>query len=182
MGTSALNKNVKLLAYICIIMLAVQAVNVHLAYVLNNFGILPRNLYSLPGIYASVFLHGSWAHLLNNLFGLVIFGSLCLLRGSRFFISSSLFIITLTGLLVWFFGRPAVHIGASGWVFGLWSLSIAIAWFQRSFVNIVIAVFVVFFYGGMLYGVLPVDSSVSFEAHMFGAISGVLYAWMSSKR
>ena len=182
MSGRSLNKNVKLLATICLIMLAVHAVNIYLNGALNNFGIMPRNIYSLPFIYTTVFLHGSWAHLLNNLFGFIIFGSLCLLRGSRFFIGSSFFIITVTGLLIWLFGRQAVHIGASGWIFGLWSLSIAIAWFERSFVNIVIAIFVVFFYGGMIYGVLPGDSTISFEAHLFGAASGVLYAWMTSKK
>lgn len=182
MSNSSLNKNVKLLVGICLIMAGVHAVNMFLNGFLLNFGILPRNIYSLPYIFSAPFLHGSWMHLLNNLFGMAIFGALCLLRGRRFFISSSLFIIIVSGLLVWFFGRPAVHIGASGWIFGLWSLSIAIAWFQRSFVNIVIAIFVIFFYGGMMYGVLPGDKSISFEAHLFGAIAGVLYAAMAGKR
>lgn len=94
---------------------------------------------------------------------------------------SSLIIIVLTGLLVWVFARKAVHIGASGWVFGLWSLSIAIAFFQRSFVNIAIAVFVLFFYGGMIYGVLPQDRYVSFESHLFGAIAGIVCAYFMTK-
>lgn len=180
MSSSSLNKNVKLLAGICVVMVAVHAVNIFLNGFLLHFGIMPRDVYSLPYIFSAPFLHGSWMHLANNLFGMAIFGALCLLRGRRFFINSSLFIIIVAGLLIWFFGRPALHIGASGWIFGLWSLSIAIAWFQRSFVNIVIAIFVIVFYGGMLYGVLPGDKSISFEAHLFGAISGVLYAWMTS--
>jgi len=78
---------------------------------------------------------------------------------------------------VWLFGRPAIHIGASGWVFGLWSLSIAIAWFERKPVNILLALIIVLLYGGMIYGVLPGDQGVSWEAHLFGAISGIMAAW-----
>lgn len=84
------------------------------------------------------------------------------------------------------FARTASHIGASGWVFGLWSLSIAMAVFDRSLKNIVIALIVVFLYGGMIYGVLPGDPRISFEAHIFGAIAGVLcaffYRLITSKR
>ncbi len=163
-------------------MLAVHTVNIFFHGALLNFGIYPRDVYSLPFIYTSVFIHGSWAHLINNLFGLVIFSSLCMIRGGKYFVSSSLFIITITGIAVWFFGRPATHIGASGWIFGLWSLSIALAWFQRSFGNIVIAILVIIFYGGMIFGVLPRDSAVSYEAHLFGALSGVLYAWITAKK
>lgn len=181
MANQSLVGKVKLLAGLCLVLLAVHAVNVHLNGFLNNFGILPRNIYSLPHIFTGVFLHGSWGHLFNNIFGLVVFGGLCLLRGKSFFIKSSLFIVAFTGLAIWVFGRPAMHIGASGWIFGLWSLSIALAWFQRSFLNICIAVFVVFFYGGMLYGILPTDASVSFEAHFFGAIMGVIYAWLVAR-
>lgn len=182
MARSSLTENIKLLFGICLLMLTVHVVNIFLNGFLFNFGIQPHNVYSLPYIFSAPFLHGSWAHLLNNLFGLTIFGGLCLLRGRRFFVGSSLFIITVTGLLVWTFSWRGPHIGASGWIFGLWSLSIATAWFQRDFVSIVIAVFVIFFYGGMIFGVLPRDPAVSFESHLYGAISGVLYAWMKRKK
>ncbi len=83
--------------------------------------------------------------------------------------------------MVWLFARPAIHIGASGWIFGLWSLTIAMAWFDRRFINIVIAVFVIFFYGGMFYGVLPGRPGVSFESHLFGAVAGVICALLMAK-
>jgi membrane associated rhomboid family serine protease len=96
------------------------------------------------------------------------------------FVYSSVIIITVSGILVWLFGRDANHIGASGWVFGLWSLSISLAWFDRRMMNIVIAILVILFYGGMVFGMLPQDSSVSFESHLFGALAGVLAAWSST--
>ena len=145
---------------------------------LYQFGLEPRQLSRLPGIYISPFLHGSLAHLLNNLFGLFIFSSILFLHSLRRYLWSSFFIITLTGLLVWLFGRSALHIGASGWIFGLWSLTMATAWFDRKPLNILIALVVAFFYGGMLWGVLPTDPGVSFESHLFGALAGVVCAFV----
>lgn len=145
---------------------------------LYQFGLMPRQLESLPGIYIAPFLHGSLVHLINNLFGLFIFSGLLFVHSLSRYLWSSFFIITLTGILVWCFGRNAMHIGASGWIFGLWSLTIATAWFDRRFINILIAIAVLFFYGGMLWGVLPTDPGVSFESHLFGAISGVVCAFV----
>lgn len=93
------------------------------------------------------------------------------------FVIASFIIISSGGFLVWVFGRPAMHIGASGWVFGLWSLSIAIAWFERKPVNILLALVIVLLYGGMIYGMLPGERGVSWEAHLFGVISGIMAAW-----
>ncbi len=182
MASESIVARVKLLFSLCMFLILVHAANVFLQGYLLQFGILPREPTSLPFIFTTVFIHGSWAHLFNNLFGLVIFGSLCLLRGRRYFINASLFIIVVGGLLVWAFGRPAIHIGASGWIFGLWSLSIALAWYQKSFINFAIAVLVLFFYGGMIYGVLPADKAISFEAHLAGAFAGILCAANSRTR
>jgi len=182
MRKDSLNKKIKIIVLLCLTMLAVHVVNLLLNGSLQHFGIYPREITSLPYIFSAVFIHGSWAHLLNNLFGFCIFSSLCLLRGSAFFLKSSLFIIILTGLLVWLFARSNTHIGASGWIFGLWSLSIALAWFQRSFSNIAIALFVLIFYGGMIYGVLPTTGKVSFESHLFGALAGIICAWYFSRK
>ncbi|MFL0811131.1 MAG: rhomboid family intramembrane serine protease [Agarilytica sp.] len=176
--------SIKIIVSICIWMFLIHFANILAGFQLNQFGIRPGDTHSLPFIFSAPWLHGSWAHLLNNLMGLTVFGLLSLLRGPKFFTFSSMIIITLTGLQVWAFGRSgAIHIGASGWIFGLWSLSIAIAWFQKSWSNLLIACFVVFFYGGMIWGVLPSDPHVSFESHLFGAISGVIAAYiMSSSR
>ena len=166
---------------ICGVMIAVYAFNFAFQGALFSWGLVPRQFKSLPGIYAAPFLHGSLGHLVNNLIGLVIFSSLLFVHSLKHYLWSSFFIITLTGLLVWLFARPALHIGASGWVFGLWSLLIATAWFDRKLINILLAVVVAFFYGGMLYGVLPTDPRISFESHLFGVVAGVFCALFQKK-
>ena len=118
----------------------------------------------------------------NNMVGLAALGSLCLLRSARLFLVGSLFIITVGGILVWCFGRPALHIGASGWIFGLWSLSIALALFDRRPANLLLATVVILLYGGMVYGVLPGDPGVSFESHLAGAIAGFCWAFLYTRK
>ncbi len=169
---------IRLLTSVLLLMVAIHIVNTFTDGSLVNFGIIPKDPGTLPFIFTAPFIHGSWGHLLNNLFGMGVFSALCLIRGVRFYVLSSLIIIVSTGVCVWLVGRPNIHVGASGWIFGLWSLSIAMAWFQRSFVNIAIAVFVALFYGGMAFGVLPSNPNISFESHLFGAISGVLCAYL----
>ncbi len=171
----------KIILWLAGAMCAVHIANIATGFQLIQYGIKPHVINSLPGIYAAPFLHGGLDHLLNNLVGFAIFSWLCMMRTIRLYDWSSLFIITTSGLMIWFLGRPAVHIGASGWIFGLWSLSIALAWFDRRALNIFIAIVVVFLYGGMVYGVLPGNPRISFEAHLFGALSGILAAWLSTK-
>ena len=161
------------------VMCAMYVASASSGFRLLKYGIEPRVIESLPHIYLMPFLHSSLQHLSNNLIGFTIFSLLCLMRSVRLYLWSSFFIITVSGLLVWLFGRPAVHIGASGWIFGLWSLSIMLALFDRSVLNIVIALAVVFLYGGMIYGIFPNNPGVSFEAHLFGAFAGAMAAWLS---
>jgi membrane associated rhomboid family serine protease len=40
----------------------------------------------------------------------------------------------------------------------------------------------VFFYGGMVFGVLPTAGYISFESHLFGAIAGIFAAFTLSKK
>jgi len=172
---------IKIVATVLLALIAVFIVNQLSGGQLNQFGIRPGVTSAWYHIFTAPFIHGSMIHLVNNLIGMAVFSAICLLRSVRFYLYSSFFIITVTGILVWVFARNASHIGASGWIFGLWSLSIAMAWFDRKLSSILIAIAVLFFYGGMIYGVLPTTPGVSFEAHLFGAISGVLYAFCSKK-
>jgi len=176
-------QRIKIIMSLCGLMTIIHIVNISLNSQLNAFGIIPGNMNTLPHVFTAPFLHGDWTHLVNNVIGLAIFSALSLIRGVKFFVHSSVIIIVLTGIAVWLFARSgATHIGASGWIFGLWSLSIAIAWFQRSFLNIVIAVFVAVFYGGMVWGVLPTNPYVSFESHLFGAIAGIVAAYILTRK
>ncbi len=164
------------------LMLVIHGLTALLGGPLTSLGIHPRDIGSIYTILTAPWLHADLSHLTNNLWAFAIFGSLCMLNGPRIFTRASLVIIVLGGLLLWLFGRDSSHIGASGWVFGLWSFAIAQGWFERSPRTIIIAVLVVLLYGGVAWGMLPTDGRISFEGHAFGALAGVFAAYMVAKR
>ena len=176
-----LQGRINLLVAILLGLVAIQLLNVQLEGALVQYGIVPRNLPRWHHIFTAPFIHGGYGHLFNNLIGLGIFSAVCLMRSVRFYLTASLTIIVMGGALVWLFGRSATHVGASGWIFGLWSLSIATAWFDRRLRNIALSIVVVLAYGGMIFGVLPTDPGVSFEMHLAGAVAGVFCAFVHSK-
>jgi membrane associated rhomboid family serine protease len=143
---------------------------------------LPYLAGSLRGILLSPLLHGSFSHLMSNTFPLLLLGGFVAIRGAKTIIGVSLLVIVLGGLLVWIVGRPAVHIGASGLVFGYFGFLVAQGWYERSIVSIVVAVGVLLLYGGIIFGVLPQSGFISWEGHLFGLVAGVLAARMSRRQ
>ena len=114
-------KGFKTIASLAIFMVALQLLNVATGYSLVAFGLVPRTVHGLVGIITSPFLHASFAHLSANLIPFLILGTLVIVEGLNRFLTVSAIIILLGGSLVWLFGFSGVHIGASGWVFGLWA-------------------------------------------------------------
>ncbi len=145
---------------------------------LERFGLVPRHLGGLTGIVAMPFLHGSLAHLMSNTVPLLL--TLLLLAGSR---ANSVQIVVAVTLLgggaLWLFGRTALHIGASGLVFGLVAFHICAGFFERRAQSIVIALVVGALYATtLLQGVLPTQRGVSWDGHLFGALAGALVAFV----
>lgn len=146
---------------------------------LEQFGLIPRNAPHTIGIVAMPFLHGSLQHIMSNTVPLLIL--LTLLAGSR---ANSrtivLIIVLLGGALLWLFGRgSALHIGASGLVFGLAVFLIVSGLLERRVVPLLIAAFVTFMYGSsLLSGILPWQPGVSWDGHLFGGIAGAVAAFV----
>ena len=152
---------------------------------LDQFGVVPRRLGGLPGIAVMPFLHANLQHLLSNTIPLVVL--LILLAGSRAESWEVVFTISLLGgCLLWVFGRPATHIGASGLVSGLIAFLMLSGFLEQRIVPLMISLLVGFLYGGsLLMGVLPrFGSLVSWDGHLCGALAGglVAYALMRESR
>ena len=124
----------------------------------------------------SPFLHSSFNHVLSNTIPFLALGSLVAFRGKQTLLGVSAFIILLGGGGVWLVGRSAFHVGASGLVFGYFGYLVARGWYNRRPSSILIAVAVFLLYGGLLLGALPTMGFISWEAHLFGLIAGVLAA------
>ena len=151
-------------------------VNTFTGHQLDVFGIYPRNIETLPGIILWPFLHANFNHIILNTTPLLFMGYLVALRGRGLFVSSSLFILIVGGLGVWLFGRASFHIGASGLVFGYFGFLVAIGIYERSISGLAIASLTLFYYGGIIFGVLPTNSFISWEGHLFGLLAGILAA------
>jgi membrane associated rhomboid family serine protease len=150
---------------------------------LSVFGIEPRTISGLIGIFAAPLIHGSVMHLVSNTIPLLFLGSVLYFFYPR--IGGIVFFRAYfwTNILVWLFARPANHIGASGVVYSLAFFLIFFGLFRRDFVSILISVLTLLLYGGVFYGVLPTDPRVSWESHFAGALVGITSAiTFSSKK
>jgi len=90
--------------------------------------------------------------------------------------------VVIGGLLTWLWGRSANHIGASGLIFSLWGYLLLSGWFSRKIKYILVSLILMFFYGGMIFSVLPGKASVSWEGHLFGFIAGVFVSWLYHRK
>jgi membrane associated rhomboid family serine protease len=172
-------KNIfKFAGAVIVILWLVRLTDTILPFDLNKLGILPRSIAGLVGIIFAPFLHGNIFHLLSNTVPLFILLILIFLFYDKVALKAILIIIFIGGFLVWIFGRQAYHIGASGLIYGLVAFLIAEGFFRKNMKSIILAVIIFFLYGSLIYGLFPIHSWMSWEGHLFGAISGVLSAYL----
>ena len=146
-----------------------------------KLGILPRNFSGLVGIFTSPLIHGGFSHLISNTAPLIVMG-----LGIYYFypkVAYRVFTIIYlgTGILVWVFAREVYHIGASGIIYGFVSFLFFSGIFRKDNRSIALALIVIFLYGGLIWGVLPVVEGVSWESHLCGAIVGIISAFIFRK-
>lgn len=145
---------------------------------LDQYGIRPRSASGLLGIPAAPFLHGGFGHLAANSIPFLILGGLVMLGERGVFWAVTVFVAVVGGFAVWLLAPGnSVHIGASGLIFGYLGFLISRGMFERSPLWIVIALGLLFAYGGMIFGVLPGQRGVSWQSHLFGFAAGILAAW-----
>ncbi len=159
----------------------IHIVNMSMQMQLNHFGIFPRHLLGLRGVAFAPFLHGDLMHIMANTLPLFFLTLTMLFFFPRLFAPVFFLSMILGGLLVWFLGRSAMHIGASGVIYSLAGFLMAIGIFRRNFKSILISVVIFFLYGGILWGIFPMDSFVSWEGHLYGFVSGVFLAYLFRK-
>lgn len=170
-----------ILGTVCVIW-AVEVLNLLSGRQFASLGVLPRHISGLIGIPLSPFIHGSVSHAMVNTMPFLVLGGLVALRGVRAFLSVSVFVILCGGAALWLFGRASYHIGASGLIFGYFGYLVARGWYERSTGAILTALLALFLYGGLVWGVLPSRSFISWEGHLFGMLAGVLAARLQGSR
>ncbi|MEQ1788102.1 MAG: rhomboid family intramembrane serine protease [Acidimicrobiales bacterium] len=145
---------------------------------LDRFGIRPREVDGLDGIVLSPFLHGGFPHLVaNTLPFLVLGGAICVGSTARF-LRVTVIVGLVCGVGTWLTGPAhSLHIGASGLVFGYLTYLVSRGLFARKLTYILGGIITFMLYGGALWGLLP-SPGVSWQGHLFGALGGVVAAWL----
>jgi membrane associated rhomboid family serine protease len=137
--------------------------------------IVPLHLSGLDGIVFAPFLHASFLHLYGNAVPLLLTGTFVLATGGKRFLWVTGLIALVSGLGVWFFGHQPT-IGASGVIFGYLGFLFLRGIVERSWWNIAVALLIGLLYGTQISGVIPGNPGISWQAHLFGLIGGLLAA------
>lgn len=143
-----------------------------------RLAVVPRTAGGLLGIISAPFIHAGVAHLAANLPAFIVLGVLVLRRGSSRFPEVSLGIALGQGVLLWLLGRRAAHVGMSGVIFGFFGYLVAVAWYTQTTTDILVALCVIVFYGGILAGIAPARGGTSWEGHFLGLVAGLGTAWV----
>lgn len=148
----------------------------------NKFGIFPRTLSGLKGIFFSPFIHSDTNHLFNNSVPLFV------LSASVFYfykdVAAKIFSygLILTGILTWLIARKSFHIGASGIVYLLFSFVFFSGIIRKHYRLVALSFIIIFLYGSMIWYVLPIKEGMSWEGHLSGLIIGFILSMIYRKK
>jgi membrane associated rhomboid family serine protease len=149
----------------------------------DRYGIRPRDPDGLEGIVTAPFLHGGFDHLLANTVPFLVLGAAIAFSGAARVALVTVLVMVVGGLGTWLVAPAGtVHIGASGLVFGFAAYLVARGAFSRSLAQIALGLVVLAVWGTtLLQGLVPQDG-ISWQGHLFGAVGGVLAAWLLERR
>ena len=143
---------------------------------LARFGLRPRHIEGLIGVFTAPLLHGGAEHLFSNTLPLTVSLTMILYMYPRSSVRVMPIIWIGSGVLAWIIGRESLHFGASGFVYGLLAYVFISGILRLDMRSVAVSVMVWFLYGGMIWGVLPIRPNMSWELHLSGAILGVALA------
>lgn len=179
MDKQELNKFINAIFYPAIFVVVISIIHfVQYAFDFNlhQFGIYPKEIKGLSGVITSVFIHGNFNHLFNNAIPILILGSSLFYFYKPVALKIVIWIVLMGGFWTWIMAREAYHIGASGLIYGLFSFLLASGFIRLNKQLIALSFFVVLVYGSMVWGIFPIKLEISYEAHFWGFVSGIILA------
>ena len=147
----------------------------------TNFGVYPRTLKGLKGVLFSPFIHSGIEHLYHNTIPLFVLSTALFYFYRPIAWRVLAYGILLSGFLTWCIGRPAFHIGASGLIYVLVSFTFFKGIFAKHFRLVALSLLVVFLYGSMVWYTMPIKEGMSWEGHLSGMITGIIFALIFRK-
>jgi membrane associated rhomboid family serine protease len=165
------------------LMWVLEVIDVALDHRLDRYGIEPREVDGLDGVIAAPFLHVGFGHLIANTIPFVVMGVVIAFEGPLRLLGVTAIVVLVSGLGTWLVApENTIHLGASGVVFGYATYLIARGAFNRRLGELAIGAVVGLLWGGALLAGLEPREGISWQGHLFGAIGGVLSAWLLARR
>jgi membrane associated rhomboid family serine protease len=161
---------------------AVVLTGLALGLPLYRLGVYPGELQGLRGILFAPLVHGSWSHLVSNSFALLLLGSALLYGYPRAARPVLVLVWIGSGTGIWLFARHSYHIGASGLTHGIMFFIFTTGILRRDKLSVALSMIVFFLFGGMVWGIFPQEPGISYESHFFGAVCGILAAFLFRDR
>lgn len=146
----------------------------HYQLKLYRYGIYPKESKGLWGILAAPFIHGDHKHLIANSIPLLVLGT-----GLFYFyrsIAHKVFFLSffISNMMLWLGGRHVYHIGASGLIYAIAAFLFFSGIFRKDVRMASVSLIVVFLYGSLVWGLFPINPAISWEGHLYGAITGLV--------
>ena len=174
-----------LLIAITAFMWAIEGINSLDGQGLDNWGgIHPRNIGDLWAVFTSWFVHANFSpHLIDNTIPFLFMGAFIALAGAKRLAAVAAIVILVGGVGTWLLAPSGtVTFGASGVVFGFATYLFARGLFDRNIAELLVGVIVGFVWGAALVDSVVPHQGVSWQAHVCGAVGGVVAAYVLATR
>jgi membrane associated rhomboid family serine protease len=140
-------------------------------------GIYPRHIQGLPGIIFAPLLHANFNHIFFNTIPLLVLSNFLLIQGLTYFLWVTFAITVGSGILIWCFAKPGIHIGASALITGYWAVLVSDIFQQGTLNAIILGGLSLYYFAGIFFGIFPGKKGVSWEGHLFGLVSGFVVSY-----
>ena len=151
---------------------AVYWFEIQFGFNFNKYGVFPRTVKGLRGVFLTHFIHCDTKHLFNNSIPLMVLLSAVLYFYREIAFKVIVYGALLTGFFTWIIARDSYHIGASGIVYLLFSFVFFSGILRKHYRLIALSLIVIFLYGSMIWYVLPIEEGMSWEGHLSGFLVG----------
>ena len=147
-------------------------------------GIHARNINDLWSVLTSWFLHANFSpHLVDNTIPFLFMGAFIAFHGAKRLAIVTAIVILVGGVGTWLVAPAGtVTFGASGVVFGFATYLFARGLFDRNIAELLVGVVVGFVWGAALVDSVVPHQGVSWQAHVCGAVGGVVAAYVLASR
>lgn len=141
-------------------------------------GIIPRRVIGLPGILLAPLLHANFNHIFFNSIPLIVLSNFILINGLPYYLTVTLMITIFSGISVWLFAKPGLHVGASGLITGYWGFLISNVYQNNTLTTLILGALSLYYFAGIFLGIFPSQKGVSWEGHLFGLLAGLATSFL----